>query len=226
MWTFIVNIIIIKDMYQIILTENDKKIKTLYEYSREHDALYRFTNISKKVVHYPKKQVYKGKVLTEVSYHILLIKKREAGDKSIIVRDNYGKLLESFMEDPNWVVLGRNDYQLEEQFSVTDANRKLNLQEIIRYILLSKLSSKNPKQVLMLNNKIIVEGINLNVITCKNMDETIRLYNKLRLHCFDNKVQDVIFFGSIPKTDKSIWYKKIHDLTGIDYNRLYRKSSR
>jgi len=161
-----------------------------------------------------------------VSYHILLIKKREEGDKSIIVRDNYGKLLESFMEDPNWVVLGRNEYQLEEQFSVTDANRKLNLQEIIRYILLSKLSSKNPKQVLMLNNKIIVEGINLNVITCKNMDETIRLYNKLRLHCFDNKVQDVIFFGSIPKTDKSIWYKKIHDLTGMDYNRLYRKSSR
>jgi hypothetical protein len=213
-------------MYQIVLTENNKKIKTLYEYNREHDALYRFTNISKKVVHFPKKQVYKQKILTEIQYHILLLKKREEGDKSIIVRDKYGKLLESFMEDPKWVVLGRNDYEVEEQFSVTDANRKLNLQEITKYVLLPKISEKNPKQVLMLNNKIIIEGIKLNMVTCKDIDETVRLYNKLRLYCFDNKIQNVIFFGSIPKTDKSVWYKKLHELTGVGYNRLYRKSSR
>lgn len=213
-------------MYQIILTENNKKIKTLYEYTREYDALYRFTNMINKEVHYPKKQVYKNKVLTEVYYHIVLLKKRRDGDKSIVVRDRYGKLLESFMEDPEWVVLSRNEYNIEEQFSVSDANRKLNAYEIIKYVLLPKISEKNPKQVLMLNNKIIIEGITLNLITCKNIGETIRLYNKLRLYCFDNKVSNVIFFGSVPKPDRKIWYKKIHDLTGIGYNRLYRSSSR
>ncbi len=96
-------------MYQIILTENNKKVKTLYNYSREHDALYRFTNISKKQTKFPKKQVYKNKVLTEVFYHILLIKERGEGDKSITVRDKYGKLLESFMENPEWVVLGSSE---------------------------------------------------------------------------------------------------------------------
>jgi hypothetical protein len=213
-------------MYQIVLTENNKKIKTLYNYTREHDALYRFTNISKKQAKLPKKQVYKNKILTDVFYHILLLKKREEGDKSIIVRDKYGKLLESFMEDPEWVVLGRSEYNIEEQFSVTGANRKLSLDEIIRYVLLPKISDKNPKQIVMINNKIVVEGITLNMITCKDIDETIRLYNRLRTHCFDNNIQNIVFFGSIGKEYRKSWYKKIHETTGVGYNRLYRKSSR
>ena len=227
MWTFIVNISSIEiKMYQIILTENNKKVKTLYSYTREHDALYRFTNISKKQTRFPKKQVYKNKILTEVFYHVLLIKKRNVGDKSIIVRDNYGKLLESFMEDPDWKVLGSSEYNIEEQFSVTGANRKLDLNEIINYVLLPKISEKNPKQILTLNNKVVIEGVTLNLVTCKNINETTRLYNKLRSYCYENKISNIIFFGSIPKTDKKVWYKKIHDITGIGYNRLYRKSSR
>ena len=213
-------------MYEIILTENDKKVKTLYKYSREYDALYRFTNVSNKQIQYPKKQVYKNKVLTEVVYHILLLKKRGEGDKSIILRDKYGKLLESFMEDPEWVVLGRSEYQIEEQFSVTGANRKLNTQEIISYVLLSKLSDKNPKQVVILNNKIVIEGLVINMITCKNVDEAIRLYNYLRVHCFESNVGNIIFFGGVHKKDKSLWYRKINEATGVGYNRLYRKISR
>jgi len=51
-------------MFEIILTENDKKIKTLYTYSREYDALYRFTSLVSKKIYFPKKQVYKEKKLT------------------------------------------------------------------------------------------------------------------------------------------------------------------
>lgn len=213
-------------MYEIILTENDKKVKTLYTYTREYDALYRFTNINSKKVYFPKKQVYKDKVLTEVNYHVLLLKKRGEDDKSIIIRDKYGKLLDSYMEDPDWVVLGKSEYQVEEQFSVTGANRKLNLNEIISYVLLNKISEKNPKQVLILHNKVIIEGIVLNMVTCKDEEEAVRLYNKLRIHSFENKVKNIIFFGSILKPDRKVWYKKIHELTGVGYNRLYRKSSR
>jgi hypothetical protein len=213
-------------MYQIVLTENNKKIKTLYTYGREHDALYRFTNMVKKEVHLPKKQVYKNKVLTEVYYHIILLKKTEEGDKSISVRDRYGKLLESFMEDPEWVVLGRSEYSLEEQFSVTGANRKLNFYEIVKYVLLPKISEKTPKQVCIINNKIVIEGDTLNVITCKDITEATRVYNKLRIYCFENKVNFVLFFGSVSKERRKFWYKRIHDVTGMGYNRLYRKSSR
>ena len=213
-------------MYQIILIENNKKVKTLYTYTREHDALYRFTNINNKKVHFQKKCVYKNKVLTEVDYHVLLLKRRSEGDKSIIVRDNYGKLLEEFMEDPDWVVLGRSDYKVEEHFSVSGANRKLNAMEIIKHVLIAKISNKNTKQILILNNKVIIEGENLHLITCKNKDEAVRFYNKLRAYCFDNKINDVVFFGKIDKPYKKEWYKKIHEKTGVGYNRLYRSSSR
>jgi len=213
-------------MYQIILIENGKKIKVLYTYSREHDALYRFTNIGNKKIFLPKQQVYKNKILTKVIYHVLLIKKRTEKDKSITIRDKYGKLLESFMEDPDWAVLGKIDYNIEEQFNVTGANRKLNALEIINNVLLPNIGDKNPKQIVILNNKIIIEGIALNMVTCKNVTEARRLYNKLRTHCFDNNVGNIIFFGTVPKKNKRFWYKKINNLTGISYNRLYRTSSR
>lgn len=213
-------------MYQIILIENGKKIKVLYTYNREHDALYRFTNIGNKKIFLPKQQVYKNKILTKVIYHVLLIKKRTEKDKSITIRDKYGKLLESFMEDPDWAVLGKIDYNIEEQFNVTGANRKLNALEIINNVLLPNIGDKNPKQIVILNNKIIIEGIALNMVTCKNVTEARRLYNKLRTHCFDNNVGNIIFFGTVPKKNKRFWYKKINNLTGISYNRLYRTSSR
>jgi hypothetical protein len=74
--------------------------------------------------------------------------------------------------------------------------------------------------------KIVVEGLNLYLVTCKDIEETIRLYNKIRTYCYDNKIGDIIFFGSIPKENRKTWYKKIHERTGVDYNRLYRSNSR
>jgi hypothetical protein len=44
-------------MYQIVLTENRKKLKVLYNYTREHDAIYRFERIKSESVVFPKKQV-------------------------------------------------------------------------------------------------------------------------------------------------------------------------
>jgi hypothetical protein len=213
-------------MYQIVLLENGKKLKVLYTYTRLYDANYRMGVLKNKKVSMPKKFIYRDKILEDVNYDIILQKRKEEGDKSIVIRDSYGKLMGDLMDDPDWVVLGKETYQLEEQFNVTGANRKLSAIEIINNVLLPNLSEKNTKQVVILNNKIVIEGINLYMITCKTVEEAIRLYNKLRTYSFDNNVVNIIFFGSIQKVDKSSWYKKIHDITGVSYNRLYRKSSR
>ena len=148
------------------------------------------------------------------------------GDKSISVRDEYGKLLEDIMNDPNEVVVSVSDYEIEEQYSVTGANRKLSAYEILNSVLLNKLSERNTKQVVILNNKLIIESLVINMVTCKNVSEVIRLYNFLRSKCWDGKVGNVIFFGDVQKQDKGLWYKKIHEQTGVSYNRLYRKISR
>lgn len=213
-------------MYKLVLYENNNKIKVLYNYTRIKDARYRFDLLTSKNSSLKKEIIYKDKELVEVSYRLFLTKKREEGDKSISVRDSYGKILEGVMNDPNEVVVAVSDYEIEEQYSVTGANRKLSAYEILNSVLLNKLSEKNTKQVVILNNKLIIESLVINMVTCKNVSEVIRLYNFLRSKCWDGKVGNVIFFGEVHKQDKGMWYKKIHEQTGVGYNRLYRKISR
>tara|TARA_R110000803_G_scaffold129337_1_gene196624 strand:+ start:2807 stop:3448 length:642 start_codon:yes stop_codon:yes gene_type:complete len=213
-------------MYQIVLTENKVKIKVLHTYSREHDALYRFNKIGSSEIFMPKQTVYKEKSLTDVSYEVLLLKEYEEGDLNVSIKDDYGRKIQILTDDGAWTVMGKVDYDIEEQFNVTGANRKLNGKEILDHVLLNNVTDKNPKQVVILNNKVVIEGINIFMVTCKNVTEATRLYNKLRVHCYDNSVGGVIFFGTVPKPNKKLWYKKIHGRTGTSYNRLYRSTSR
>ena len=213
-------------MYQIVLTENRKKIKVLYNYSRESDVNYRFEKLKSQGIFFPKTKIYRDKKLVDVNYEILLLKKRGENDINRVIKNEIGKFVEETVDDENWVIVDVSPYHIEETFNVSGSNRKLTAKEIVDYVVLPNKQKKAPKQVLMINNKIVVEGLELYLITCKDIDETIRLYNKIRTYCFDNKVGDIIFFGSIPKENRKVWYKKIHERTGIGYNRLYRSNSR
>lgn len=213
-------------MYQIVLTENRKKIKVLYTYSRESDVNYRFEKLKSQGIFFPKTKIYRDKKLVDVNYEILLLKKRTEEDVNRIIKNELGKFVEETVDDKEWVIIDVSPYSMEETFNISGANRKLTAKEIVDYVVLPNKQKKAPKQVLMLNNKIVVEGMELYLVTCKDIDETIRLYNKIRTYCFDNKIGDIIFFGSVPKENRKTWYKKIHDRTGIGYNRLYRSNSR
>lgn len=213
-------------MYQIVLTENRVKIKVLHTYSREYDALYRFNKIGSSTTFMSKQTVYKDKELIDVKYEVLLLKQYEPGDQNVSIKDKFGRVVKIETNDGDWTVLGKVDYEIEEQFNVTGANRKLNGKEILDHVLLNNVQESNPKQVVILNNKVVIEGINLFMVTCKNTHEATRLYNKLRVHCYDNNIGHIVFFGTVPKENKKLWYKKIHERTGTGYNRLYRSTSR
>ena len=213
-------------MYQIVLMENRVKVKVLHTYSRERDAMYRFNKIESDNVFMSKKTVYKEKVLVDVSYEVLLLKTYVDGDKNVSIKNKFGRVIQIKTDDGDWVVMGKTDYDIEEVFNVTGANRKLNGSEILEHVLLNNVKESNMKQVVILNNKVVVEGLNIFMVTCKNVHEATRLYNKLRVHCFDENVGHVVFFGTVPKENKKSWYKKIHNRTGTSYNRLYRSSSR
>ena len=213
-------------MYQIVLTENRKKIKVLYSYSRESDVNYRFEKLKSQDIFFPKSKIYRDKKLVDVDYEILLLKKRTEEDNNRVIKNELGKFVEETVDDDEWVIVDASPYLIDETFNISGANRKLTAKEIIDYVVIPNKQKKAPKQVLMLNNKIVVEGLELYMVTCKDIDETIRIYNKIRTYCFDNKIVDIIFFGSIPKENRKVWYKKIHERTGIGYNRLYRSNSR
>jgi len=213
-------------MYQIVLTENRKKIKTLYNYTRESDVNYRFEKLKSQDIFFPKTKIYRDKKLVDVNYEILLLKKRDENDVNRVIKNELGKFVEEVLDDDDWVIIETSYYPVEETFNVSGANRKLTAKEIVDHVVMANKQKKSPKQLLMLNNKIVIEGLDLFIVTCKDIDETIRLYNKIRTYCFDNKIVDIIFFGSIPKDNRKVWYKKIHERTGIGYNRLYRSNSR
>lgn len=213
-------------MYQIVLTENRKKIKTLYSYTRESDVNYRFEKLKSQDIFFPKTKIYRDKKLVDVNYEILLLKKKDENDVNRVIKNELGKFVEEVLDDDDWVIIETSYYPVEETFNVSGANRKLTAKEIVDHVVMANKQKKSPKQLLMLNNKIVIEGLDLFIITCKDIDETIRFYNKIRTYCFDNKISDIIFFGLIPKENRKVWYKKIHERTGIGYNRLYRSNSR
>ena len=213
-------------MYQIVLTENRKKIKVLHTYSRESDVNYRFEKLKSQGIFFPKTKIYRDKKLVDVNYEILLLKKRNEGDVNRTIKNELGKFVEETVDDNEWVIVNTSPYYMEEVFNVSGSNRKLTAKEVVDYVVLPNKQKKVPKQVLMINNKIVVDGSETYLITCKDIDETIRLYNRIRTYCFDNKIVDLIFFGSIKKENRKLWYKKLHDRTGVGYNRLYRSSSR
>ena len=213
-------------MYQIVLTENRKKIKVLHTYSRESDVNYRFEKLKSQGIFFPKTKIYRDKKLVDVNYEILLLKKRNEGDVNRTIKNELGKFVEETVDDNEWVIVNTSPYYMEEVFNVSGSNRKLTAKEVVDYVVLPNKQKNVPKKFLMINNKIVVEGLNLYLVTCKDIEETIRLYNKIRTYCYDNKIGDIIFFGSVPKENRKTWYKKIHERTGVDYNRLYRSNSR
>lgn len=213
-------------MYKIILTENKIKTKELFTYIRERDVLFRVNKIKENEVFIEKKSVYKGKELRNIKYELLVVKKRVEGESLSKVKSKLGLVRDVEIDDPDWVVIGKIDYHIEELYKVSGANRKLSGLEILNHIILNNLTENNIKQVLILNNKLIIEGLSINMVTCKNNYEANRLYNKIRLHIYDNNIGGVIFFGSISKPDKSVWYNKLNKITGVSYNRLYRSKSR
>ena len=205
-------------MYQIILTENKEKVKVLHTYSREYDALRRMERLKKVKTLFPKQVTWRKQELTPLLHEVLLIKEREDGETHNI---------DATLDDDEWVILDKLIYQEEEFFNVSGSNRKLNVKEILEHVILPRLSDRNPKQIIVLNNKLVIEGFALNVVTCKDVTQTIRLYNFYREHFMEKNEMNLMFLGVVnDKKLKKDWYKKIHERTGISMNRLYRKSSR
>jgi len=213
-------------MFQIVLTENKRKIRVLHKYVREHDANNKFENLKSQAVLFSKTKAYKNKKLEDIKYEILLLKKREEGDNNKFMKNEFGKFVEMTSNDPDWVIVDFAPYSVEETFNVVNVNRKLTAKEIIDNLVTVRKEKKNPKQLLVLKNKVIVESLELFLVTCKDSEQALKLYNRIRTYCYENKITDILFFGIVDKQNSKLWYKRLHDRLGIEYNRLYRSSSR
>lgn len=213
-------------MFRIVLTENNRKISVLYTFKRQRDANNKFKSLKSQVALFPKNKCYKGKNLEDVKYEIILLKKREETDENKVLKNELGKFVEMVSDDPEWLIIDFAPYSLEETFTVVNVNRKLTAKEILDNLVTVRKEKKNPKQVLILKNKLIIESLELFLVVCKNYEQCLKLYNKIRVYCYDNKITDILFFGTVDKISSKVWYKRLNKRLKISYNRLYRSSSR
>ena len=142
--------------YRIIITQNGKKRKILYESSNESNAKEKyFKTKDKNIVLLPKKNnAYKK--IKPVLYEILLLKEKEETDNDYFDRDELGRTIPIKLNSENWSLLHKSDYFYEEKFSVYGYKERMDTKKILKFFLLNKSKEDSIKQINYINNKLLI----------------------------------------------------------------------
>lgn len=204
-----------KNIYKIILVQDNKYLETLGVYSKKEKALSRFNEFIKKneeeIVFPMKNRNTKG--IKEVKYNIVLLKKKEySWEQPDKLPNEYGEYVEHKTNDENWYVYDIHSYNKEETFFVYGYNpryQRKTFQWIYENIVKPKASNSNTFLSLKLyKNKIVFyDGTKHDMVICKNKSDAIRMYNLIEEFCKNDKLKYIIFYG-----DFSLNLKKSHEI--------------
>lgn len=148
-------------------------------------------------------------------------------EKRNLVKVSHKLQVVRYYKDGREEIISEYPYKLREVYKVIGSNLRLSSKEVLDHVILKGLSETNIKQILLLKNKLIIESDLLFLIICKNRYECVKLYNYIRMYCYDNKIKHIMFFGSVREFYlKQFWYEKLHKRLKVSYQRLYRVTSR
>lgn len=213
--------------YRIIITQNGKKRKIVYEGSNENNAKEKyFKTRDKNIVLLPKKNnAYKK--IKPVLYELLLLKEKEETDIDYYDRDELGRTIPVKLNSEKWSLIHKSEYFYEEKFTVYGFKERMDTKKLLRLFILNKSKEDNIKQINYINNKLLIhQNYDFNIIVCKNPYDTKRLYRVLLEFCETNKVKNILFTGSINRKNRTKTYKRIVEKTGWTINKTYRSSTR
>lgn len=224
-----------KQIYSIILVNHGKQLKTICSETTEEKIYKRLNSIlkeNKKVV-FPVQYNTLKREIVESKYELIIIKCKELGDKDVNkVRDEYGTYVNYESSDEDWIVVDRANYNIEETFWVYGYHPRLQRKTFDwifeNFILKDSKSKYMFKSVQVYLNKILIEcNGELNLVICKNKNDSMRFYNQLEKWCSDKKLKYIMFMGDIGKSKyKSDWMKKIQKLTNWNITKVKRPSTR
>lgn len=221
-----------KNIYNVILTSNGKRIKTLCAVSSEKTAYKKFKELieENKNVSFPVRYINIGK-LVDAHYELFIIKKNEDDNKITKLKDENGRITEYQTDNDNWIIIDREDYDKEETFWVYGYHpvfQRKNFDWIYNEMLKKRNNKNDIIQIYVFRNKLLINTTyNMDMVMCKNISDCIRLYNELERKCKENKLKYIYFSGdAYNSTFKKDWFKKIKDLTGWSDTKIQRKNLR
>lgn len=223
--------------WKIILV-NRKKIITDVLYTRDKDsAIQKFNKIlfeNNSNIRFPKKILVAEHEILKADYELLLLKGRKDIDpQKTLYRNEIGRLEEVKTNNPKWIIYNKETFYFEETFWVYGYNprhERKNFIFILNEILYKNLNKNGyiQKKVILYNNKLVVEddGGDIDIVICKTIEESIRLYNELEKECKQNKIKTIFWAGISKGTSKTILFDKIQKKTNWNKVKINRTSTR
>lgn len=148
--------------------------------------------------------------------------------KSPYLRNEYGEMVEHVStNNKKWVIWDKFPYEEEERYSVNGYDHRKDKKDftfIWNEVILPMVSTEYDFiDVKTLHNKIVLfqHFKPFRLITTKNKDEAIRLYNHLQQKVVKEKLTKfIIFTGECSKKNRTDLYQQISDVTGYSINTL------
>lgn len=215
--------------YRVVLLSNGEYKKTLYRCKTRESAFIRFHKLKKSNnVYYPKRYINTKKI-KPVKFQICVTKPTEDTDTFRLLRDDYGKV---YVEKPlgDWTILHSDSYELEEKFWIYGYDSKKNrptIKEIVKKLMVNAYSTKLVKQVIVVNNKLVIYNeTEFDLVLCKNTEDAQRLHHTLNKISKKYRYKHLMFMGTASKYMVSILYDLIVEKTGWTYQKVWRMTTR
>lgn len=218
--------------YTILLTRNNKRIQRLGAKWWRNDALKLYHELIEKnrqEVDFPVEILtsHIGKSRkdnkTDARYEILMIKKTKDDEEAVSqFRDDYGKYKDTVVTGKgkeSHIIVAKDEWLVEETFNVYGyhpVRDRKTYRFIYDELVMSDIEGKaDIKRIMTFHNKLLIEqGMDFDLIICKNADECRRLCNKIFKDIEQSKNKLVFYGGEAKNTAAANWVERIMEKTG------------
>lgn len=227
--------------FRIIITSQNKVLVSVYSTLNKVDAIESFEAILRynaETIRFPKRFSSRDHKLVDAKYEILLIESippdEKGRDDSNVnyLRNEFGKLTPVKTNTPNGRIYRKEPYFFEEDFWVYGYNNKADRKDfnfiLNELVLLDLKDVKYPtKTIYIYRNKLLIEDdYDLEMVICKNMSDSFRLYVELEKEVKKIKTKTIFFMGEVKDVSARIAEEKIMQKTNWNITKIRRKSTR
>ena len=220
--------------YSIILLNHGRLLRKVESFPTEKSAYKAFNKMieESKEIKFPILSNNSYHVMEEADYELAIIKSKEYGDSHTTkIRDKSGEFVDYQTDDDDFVIVDKKTYYMEEKFWVYGYNPKLQRKTfdwIYENFVENVLSKEEFLTIAVYNNKVLFEnGNNLEMVICKTMEDSRRMYNLIEEMLDKKKIKLVVLLGDLRYSKYKVdWMNKIQELTGWNRIKIKRNSTR